>query len=120
MKRSHLCPDCGLVLLYPEKGCPRCAAAPERQSSRPTDWVPLFNCPDQLTALTLQAELKGHGIRSWIRSLEVPGYDGLMGMGPPFWGWLLVDRDDLVWSREIVREFLSSLESSTGDLGGKA
>ena len=135
------CGNCGLVLLQAAERCPGCGASellevrgprpprpprtPSRDSeadsevdsepghSRPTDWEIAYHCPDEFVALTLQSELELHGIPSWIRSLELPGYQGLI-RNQPTWGWLLVDRDDLEESGRILRAFLEAVEK--GDL----
>lgn len=87
--------------------CPRCEM--EEPGSewvwrrRPAEWVPVCSCPDEWTALALEAELRGHGIACWRRCVGVPGYLGLLGIQSAHWGWLLVDREDALRSREIVR-----------------
>ena len=77
--------------------------------SRPTCWEIAYRCPDEFVALTLQAELERHGIHSWVRSLELPGYEGL-SQTRPVWGWLLVDRDDLADAELVLRQFLEATE----------
>jgi hypothetical protein len=81
----------------------------ESRESRPTRWEIAYRCPDEFVALTLQSELELQGITSWVRSLELPGYEGLI-QNQPAWGWLLVDRDDLEESGRILRAFLDAVE----------
>jgi hypothetical protein len=89
--------------------CPQCAGPEEEPVGlRPTEWTIAYECADELQALTLQAELARHDIICWIRSLEVPGYQGLVDTRPA-WGWLLVDREDLATSQVCIEEFLGTV-----------
>ena len=114
MATSHRCDTCGLLFLEPDSDCPQCSDPPEEENlrSRPTEWTKVWECADELQALTLQSELARHGIASWIRSLEVPGYQGLIHTRP-VWGWLLVDREDLPASQIFVQEFLETVEGES-------
>ncbi len=76
---------------------------------RPTQWEIAYHSPDEFHALTLKSELERFGIGSWIRSLEPAGYHGLF-RSHSVWGWLLVDKDDLVRAKSIIKEFLQSHE----------
>lgn len=110
MAVSHRCDTCGLLFLEPDAACPQCSDPGDDESKvRPTEWTKVWECSDEVQALTLQAELARHGIASWIRSLELPGYQGLIHTRP-VWGWLLVDREDLPSARLCIEEFMESVE----------
>lgn len=120
VRPSQSCPTCGLIFLAPVDRCPRCH--PEDPDidlsedavetlSRRAQWVIVRRCVDEIQALSLQSELERHQIDSWIRSLEVPGYQGITP--GQVWGWLLVDRDDLTAAEGIVDDYLESLPGIT-------
>lgn len=94
------CHRCG----HPHVQVEACPPEPARRS----EWVRVYDCPDELTALTLQAELSGHGIECYVRSLAIPGYSGLVNLLAPHWGWILVDREDVEESRTVLHDFLAS------------
>lgn len=114
MPVSHRCETCGLLFLEPDAPCPQCSDLPEEETGvRPTEWTKVWECVDELQALTLQAELARHHIPSWIRSLELPGYQGLIHTRP-VWGWLLVDRDDHPTALRCIEEFMDAVEGEGG------
>ncbi|MEZ4653457.1 MAG: hypothetical protein R3E12_07625 [Candidatus Eisenbacteria bacterium] len=113
MAGPHRCETCGLLFLEPGSVCPQCSEPEEDDIAvRPTEWIRAWECVDEVQALTLQAELARHDIPSWIRSLELPGYQGLIHTRP-VWGWLLVDREDLPASQVCIEEFLDTVEGET-------
>lgn len=102
------CGSCGLLLQREGDGsCPRCALFAEMEDvRRPAEWVPVHRCADEWTALSLEAEIRGHGIACWRRCLGMPGYVGLLGVSSAHWGWILVDREDVARAGEIIRNVL--------------
>lgn len=116
----HRCPACG-TWCSAAGVCPRCESDEPTSEwvwrQRPADWVPVHACPDEWIALALEAELGGHGIACWRRCIGVPGYLGLLGIQSAHWGWLLVDREDVVRAREIVRLLLRSALADGGPCG---
>lgn len=102
------CGSCGLALQAAGDGtCPRCAFFSESEDvRRPAEWVPVHACADEWTALSLEAEIRGHGISCWRRCLGIPGYVGLLGVSSAHWGWVLVDREDVARAKEIIRNVL--------------
>lgn len=104
---GRACPQCGLLfLVWPPEGCPQCGEPEVGTAARPTEWVRLHSCPDEWTALRIQAELAGQGIDCWLRWMGVPGYPGLIGINSVHWGWVLVDREDEDAAREVLQAIL--------------
>jgi hypothetical protein len=75
---------------------------PSPRELDPDVWTEVLACPDEWTALTLEAELRGAGIPCWVRSSVVPGYQGLVGFAFPHWGVVSVARRDWMRARAIV------------------
>ena len=131
-----VCRPCHRLFLYPPPRCPECAGSIEPARippgpvpaadvrlptpgesdpaplSRPIEWQIVYECRQEFEAITLQVELERHGIFSWVRSLEVGGYPGIV-FNETVWGWLLVDRDDLALARELISEFFDEIQSRT-------
>jgi len=127
-----VCRACGLLFLQVVDGCPQCGSTVEARNlaacirdeqnedspvptvsgrldaTRPVSWEIAYECRNQFEAITLQAELERNGILSWVRSLEVGGYPGIV-FNETIWGWLLVDRDDLDTARETIVRFFDQM-----------
>jgi hypothetical protein len=84
---------------------------------RPTEWVRVHDCANEMEALTLEAELAGHGILARVRPSQVTGYPGVGGSSKRRWGELLVDRADSLRATWMIREFLNSLGENDADEG---
>ena len=64
---------------------------------------------DELTAITLQKVLEAEGVEAWIQSIQVPYYDGLIGMVEGYWGRLLVLEDQEARARQVIEDYLRNL-----------
>ncbi len=66
----------------------------------------VFLAPDEFTAITIRAMLKGKNIESVINRFETTWLDGLPKIMKGSWGEVLVDEKDLEKAQEYIDEFL--------------
>jgi hypothetical protein len=99
---GEFCPDCG-VKVAPAPGT---AEAGEDRELRTRV---VYLAPDELTAVTLQKVLEAEGVDAWVQSIQVPYYDGLIGMVEGYWGRLLVLEDQETKARRVIEEYLRDL-----------
>jgi len=109
------CPNCGLSSIEGEF-CPDCGVkvAPPPATEEPVEDRELrtrvvYLAPDELTAITLQKVLEAEGVESWVQSIQVPYYDGLIGMVEGYWGRLLVLEDQEARARRVIEDYLRNL-----------
>src|SRR5688572_5258995 len=77
------------------------------------EWVdlkPVYEAPDEFSALAVQALLAGSGIEARVRSGQIPWVDGIMRNLLGYWGRVLVEPDDYVRAKELIADYLRSLE----------
>ncbi len=111
----HSCPNCGMTSIEGEF-CPDCGVkvSPVPEDGRPDQDRELrtrvvYLAPDELTAVTLQKLLEAEGVDCHVQSIQVPYYDGLIGMVEGYWGRLLVLEDEEPRARRIIEEYLRNL-----------
>ena len=112
-----ICPNCGLGS-HDKEFCLECGVrvnpspveeetelAPDRELQTRA----VYKAPDELAAITLQKVLESEGIPSWIQSVQVPWYDGIMKMVEGYWGKVVVFEDQEEAAREVIEDFMKSL-----------
>ena len=135
---SRLCPRCGAEFEDTAQVCWTCRAhlVPEERThghlahpeeadheldhdhehevpAGEVEWVDLksvYNAPDEFSALAVQALLTGSGIEARVRSRQIPWVDGIMRNILGYWGHVLVEPDDYVRAKELIADYLRSLE----------
>lgn len=81
-------------------------------------WIDLravYLAPDEFSALAVQRVLADAEIVSRVRSVQLPWADGLVSNIKGYWGEVLVPPEDVEHARELIDEYLKSIDS---DLGG--
>ena len=68
----------------------------------PTDFVPVYNAPDELSLLRVQSALRAEDIDARVRSFETPMFDDAVKDPSGLWGDVLVPRKDVARAREII------------------
>ncbi len=107
--RGLVCSRCGRTRLRSGDGCacpPREETTADEDATGPIDveWTLVARCPDEWTVLTAVAELDSRGIPTWVRTLVVPGYPGLVGVAFPHWGTVSVPRRDWLAAMVVMRD----------------
>ena len=99
---THVCPDCHAELID---------ALPPEGEVEMVDWQILQGVPNEVVGCILKGVLESCNIKVYLRSLTIPGYNGIIGSWfKSYWGELLVPRDYLEEAREIVDEYMASIE----------
>ncbi len=73
------------------------------------DLYPVYDAPDEATAIHVQAWLRSAGLTVHIRSGQVPGFDGAVAMGLGYWGQVMVARDEVLQARALLSELLTRI-----------
>ncbi len=112
---ARTCPNCGMAVVEGEF-CPDCGvkvspppSPAESGEDRELRMKVVYLAPDELTAITLEKVLEAEDVESWIQSIQVPYYDGLIGMVEGYWGRVLVLEDQETKARRIIEEYLRNL-----------
>jgi len=77
------------------------------------EWVdlfPIYDAPDELSAIHVRAMLLSAGIEARIRSAQVPWLDGVLANVVGYWGQVLVPRVDVITARALLSAFLADVE----------
>lgn len=74
------------------------------------DLYPVFDAPDEPTAIHVRAFLAGAGIEARIRSGQIPGFDGAYAMALGFWGQVMVPRREVIRAKALLEAFLGEIE----------
>jgi len=74
------------------------------------DLCPVYEAPDEVTAIHVQAFLIGAGLEARIRSAQVPCFDGAFAMAVGYWGHVLVTRGDFLRARALLENWLPGHE----------
>ncbi len=69
----------------------------------------VYLAPDEFTAITIKAMLKGKNIPAEIKRFETSWLDGLAKVMRGAWGEILVSEDDLKEAEEYIKEFLQDV-----------
>jgi hypothetical protein len=80
-------------------------------------WVdlrPVYRAPDEFSALAVQRVLADAEIESRVRSVQIPWADGLISNIKGYWGEVLVPAEDVEHARELVSEYLKSIDGDPG------
>jgi len=71
------------------------------------DLIPIYEAPNEDSAIHVQAWLASDGIPARVRSAQIPGFDGAFAMAVGFWGQVMVPRESAERARELVRRLLA-------------
>jgi len=78
-------------------------------SAAPSVLTAVYHAHDEFSALTMQAVLEEAGVHAAVQSMQMI-FAGVAGDAKGHWGRVLVNPVDLEHAREVVREYLGSLE----------
>jgi hypothetical protein len=111
----NICPHCGTGSPDPEF-CLECGVKIDHRHhggddlpDRELQSRAVYKAPDELSAVTLREVLESEGIRSWVQSIQVPWYDGIMQMVEGYWGKVMVFEDQETEARSVIDAYLKSL-----------
>lgn len=112
---TPFCPNCRTEYREGFKNCSDCgtnlvAALPPEADDRQaidSDIFPVFDAPDQMSALALSSFLNDNGIRTVIKSEQIPMYDGVAMMLFSRWGRVMVLEHQYEEARALIDEYLS-------------
>jgi hypothetical protein len=106
---SEACWNCHALLV---PGDVAADAEPQPAKSAP-DWQPLrpvYKAPDEFSALRMQAVLEEAGIQAAVQSAQIPWVPSVMSHVKGYWGRVLVAPAAVDAAKEIVAEYLASLD----------
>jgi hypothetical protein len=83
----------------------------EGSEGRP--FVLVYRAPDEVAAISVRHFLEDAGIRCWVRSIQIPWYDGIMRTARGYWGDVFVAGEDGAEAAEVVGAYLRSLEAGS-------
>ena len=69
--------------------------------------VNVYKAPDEFMAQTIESLLTLNGIKTILKSYQVPLYDSIMTFIKGDWGELLVKEEDQTKASELIKGFLS-------------
>ncbi len=72
--------------------------------------VTVYRAENELMANTIKDLLEENGIPALVHSFQIPAYDGLAQVMRPFWGEVLVAKEDLAAAKELIAGFLTAVE----------
>lgn len=97
-----LCSDCQIELIN---------ELPPEDDVEMINWQVLQEIPNEVVGYVLKGVLEDAGIKVYLRPMTIPWYDGIRGSWfKSNWGDLLVSEANLEEAREILDEYMSSLE----------
>ena len=99
----QICSDCGSPLIG------RLPDDPEEKAPE-AELVSVFDPPDPMIGQSLAALLEDNGIKSVLKSEQIPMYDGVAMMLQSRWGQLLVLEGDSARARELIDQYLAAPE----------
>lgn len=117
----RICPRCRSDYQDDVEVCWRCRVRlvdhlePEEDDRVWVDLKPVYFAPDEFSALAVQRVLEEAEISSHVQSAQIPWVDGIMANIKGYWGRVLVAEDELDQAREIVTEYLKSIERARED-----
>lgn len=97
--------------------CPMCEPQPgdaehDEEEGEAPEWCelsPVFEAPNEIAAISIQAVLEEEGVPAVVRSTLVPNYGAVAMTLAGCWGWVLVPADEAARGRSIVEAYLRSL-----------
>ena len=117
------CPKCRAEYVEGIETCPDCQI-PLVQEPPPKDevdyieLVELQQVQDEVSGVMMKGILENSGINVVLRAAKIPWCDGIASTwSTSYWGQLLVPKEELEKSREILSEYLKSLEEENLDEG---
>lgn len=66
----------------------------------------VYDAPDEFMAKTIESLLEANGIKSIIKSYQIPLYDSIGTLMKGRWGEVLVHDSDSLKARELIKGFL--------------
>jgi len=77
------------------------------------DLYPIYNAPDEDSAIHVHSFLVSAGIEARIRSAQVPWLDGVLANVVGYWGQVLVPRRDVIVARDLLEELQAQIEGES-------
>lgn len=111
------CPKCRAEYVEGVKSCPDCNVMlvdelPPKEKVEYVDLVELEKVSDEVSGVMMKGILENRGIDVVLRAAKIPWYNGIASSWSAYyWGLLLVPRDELEQSRQILDEYLESLKN---------
>lgn len=116
------CPKCRSEYVEGIETCSDCQVQLVDELPPEVDYVELVEfqkVPDEISGIMIKGILENSGINVVLRSAKIPWYDGIASTWSTYyWGKILVPKDDLERSREILDEYMNSLESEETEENG--
>ena len=98
----EMCPDCQIMLVQ---------ELPPKDEVGYIDLVELQRVPDEVSGVMMKGILENSGVNVILRAAKIPWYNGIASTwSTSYWGKILVPKEELERSREILDEYLRSLE----------
>jgi len=72
--------------------------------------VKVLDAGSEVEAITIRSFLESQGIEAAIRSRQIPMYNGIAKIFNPVWGYVMVMEPDGEKARELIRDYMESLE----------
>ncbi|MBD3237173.1 MAG: hypothetical protein GF330_10740 [Candidatus Eisenbacteria bacterium] len=94
----------------------------EPREGEEVEWLdlhPVFDAPDEATAIHVRALLRGGGIEARIRSKQIPGFDGAYAMALGYWGQVMVPRREVIRAKALLEPLLREIERAQQDESGE-
>ncbi len=79
--------------------------------------VQVLEAGSEIEAITIRAFLESQEIEAAIRTRQIPMYDGIATVFNPVWGYVLVMQSDAERAKELISEYLDSIEGDDADEG---
>lgn len=76
------------------------------EKKQDVDFVKVYSPPDEFMAKTIESLLEENGIKTFVKSYQVPMYDSVVTYIKGNWGEVLVRKKDERVAKELIDGFL--------------
>ncbi|MCK4303917.1 MAG: hypothetical protein KAY24_06735 [Candidatus Eisenbacteria sp.] len=66
------------------------------------DFYPVYDAPDEATAIHMCSLLRGGGLEARIRSAQIPCFDGAFASAVGYWGQVVVPKREVLVAANLV------------------